>query len=175
VKGIYKEVIVSGSLHDVWNAWTTNEGVRTFFAPDSDIELSIGGKFEILFNSKEHEGVRGSETCKVLSYLPEKMLSFSWNAPPEFPNVRNGEKSWVVVEFTSLSDTKTKVLISHIGWREGEEWEQVYQYFYRAWKSVCYWLWWRFEHGTLDWTNGFEDVPRPTDDWFDFREWGGNP
>ena len=40
MKFIEKEQLVSAAPDEVWRAWTTNEGVRSFFAPDSDIELA---------------------------------------------------------------------------------------------------------------------------------------
>jgi hypothetical protein len=32
-RSIEKEVVVDASLEDVWKAWTTNEGARTFLPP----------------------------------------------------------------------------------------------------------------------------------------------
>lgn len=82
-KILYKEVIVSATTDQVWQAWTTSEGARTFFSENAEIELRSGGKYEILFVKDNPVGQQGSEGCRVLSYLPKKMLSFEWNAPPE--------------------------------------------------------------------------------------------
>lgn len=96
MKVIKKEATVKAPLRAVWKAWTTDEGVRTFFAPDSNVELKIGGLYEIFFLPDAAEGDKGSDGMRVLSFLPEKMLSFEWNNPPSLPEVR-GEKTWVVV------------------------------------------------------------------------------
>jgi len=138
MKAIHKEVTVKAPIDAVWNAWTTSEGITSFFAPQAFIDLRIGGAFEIYFMLDAPRGFQGSEGCRILSYLPNKMLSFSWNCPPEFERVRkSGEYNWVVLEFTELPDGKVSVTLTHLGWKEGdEEWEKIYHYFDAAWGSV---------------------------------------
>ena len=92
-----KYVEVSASVEQVWNAWTTSEGIAGFFAKDHKFELKPGGAFEMYF-LPEGSPERGSEGCKVLSYLPFKMFSFSWNAPPNLPEVRP-QHTTVVIAF----------------------------------------------------------------------------
>lgn len=95
--------IVEASVSNVWSAWTTNAGVQTFFAPESDIDFKIGGKYELYFDLDAPSGCRGSEGMKVQSYIPERMLSFDWNQPPGIPDLRN-VKTWVVVEFKEMDN-----------------------------------------------------------------------
>ena len=136
-KLIQKERIVPFSLTESWSKWTTHEGLKTFFGRDNKIELEIGGNFEIYFLMDNPVGLRGSETCKILSFLPREMLSFSWNAPPHFESIRNsGDKTWVVVLFLPIAENQTKIKLSHIGWPEGDDWELVYNYFDKAWNMV---------------------------------------
>lgn len=140
-KIIRKTRIVNCSLDSMWWKWTTHEGLKTFFGEDNNMELKIGGPFEIYFSMKAQAGLRGSEGCKVISYLPKEMFSFSWNAPPEFADIRNGEyHTWVVVNFKPLKGNRTEVRISHLGWLKGGDWDQVYEYFDNAWVTVFDWL-----------------------------------
>jgi len=140
-KIIEKSATVSCSLDQAWWKWTTHEGLRTFFGENNKIGLWAGGPFEIYFSMDAPEGLRGSEGCKVLAVLPQRMFSFSWNAPPSFPGIRDsGEHTWVVVEFASVSPGRTKINLTHLGWREGEDWDGVYQYFDKAWDTVLRWM-----------------------------------
>ncbi|HAQ62186.1 TPA: hypothetical protein DCR49_09380 [Candidatus Delongbacteria bacterium] len=140
-KMIKKTKVVNGLVSEVWKKWTTHEGLKTFFGADNNIELKLGGAFEIYFIEKNSYGLKGSEGCKILSFLPEKMLSFSWSAPPQFPDIRNHEhKTWVVVNFRIMPNTSTEVEINHLGWLDGEEWDKVYDYFDKAWDTVLDWL-----------------------------------
>ena len=148
------EIVVNASLDDVWRAWTTNEGVRSFFSERANVRLAIGGPFEMFFVSDAPKGQQGSEGCKILSYLPKEMLSFSWNAPPKFAHAR-GRFTWVVLRFEELSGSHVRVKLSHIGWREmktahpdhADEWDQVYEYFSAAWPRVLDNLKKRFDDG----------------------------
>ncbi|MGB7062989.1 MAG: SRPBCC domain-containing protein [Candidatus Zixiibacteriota bacterium] len=145
-----KEIIVPATLEEVWNAWTTTEGVKTFFSSDAKVELVVGGTFEIYFLLDAPHGARGSEGCRVLSYVPPRMLSFSWNAPPEFGKLR-GKHTIVVVRLEEAGSGKAKVLLSQHGWGKGEDWDKLYDYFDKAWSSVLGNLKKRFVAGPIDW------------------------
>jgi uncharacterized protein YndB with AHSA1/START domain len=150
MKFIEKSCIVDASLESVWQAWTTSEGAEAFFAPKADIELAIGGKYELLFDLDSPEGLRGSEGMKIQSFIPERMLAFDWNAPPSMPDVRS-QKTWVVLEFIELDEELCEATLFHLGWGEGKEWDEAYAYFERAWSIVLS----RFEKcmrvGPIDW------------------------
>ena len=136
-KKIEKSVILNEDLGRAWWRWTTHEGLKTFFGVDNKIELKAGGAFEIYFLMENPPGLRGAEGCRVLSYLPEKMLSFSWNAPPDQAFVRNhAYQTFVVVELESASPQETRVSLTHLGWPEGDAWETAYAYFDPAWEFV---------------------------------------
>jgi len=145
-----KETTVDGSLPAVWEAWTTVEGVKTFFAPAAKVELFPGGAYEILFNLKEPEGSQGSEGCRVLLVIPYELFAFDWNAPPEFGRLRDIHTQ-VVLRFEKIGEQKTKVIFAEYGWGDGPEWDELYDFFDRAWNYVLLSLKRRFESGPIDW------------------------
>ena len=127
-RAIRKEITVAAPVGQVWEAWTTQTGVTTFFAPQANVELAIGGEV------------------------------FEWNAPPRVPNGRR-ERTWVVVQFEPRPRDTTSVGLTHLGWREGEEWDQVYAYFTRAWQIVLGRLERRFAAGPIDWDDPYAPSP----------------
>ncbi len=136
-KQITKTKTINQPLDSVWWRWTTHEGLKTFFGTDNKIELVPNGAFEIYFLLDNPIGQRGSEDCKVLSLLPKRYFSFSWNAPPQFKDVRNSSyKTWVVVEFKAISSEQTEIVLSHLGWPQDETWNPVFDYFNNAWDFV---------------------------------------
>jgi len=140
-KQIGKTRIIKSEISDVWWKWTTHEGLQTFFGKDNKIELRLNGFFEIYFLMDNEYGLRGSEGCRVLSYIPEKMLSFSWNASPEYMEIRNHEhQTWVVINFEPVGEKTTRVDLKHLGWLNGEQWDLAYEYFDKAWDTVLDWL-----------------------------------
>jgi len=133
-KQIVKTKTINQPLDTVWWRWTTHEGLKTFFGSDNKIELMPNGAFEIYFLLDNPAGLRGSEGCKVLSFLPQRYFSFSWNAPPQFDEVRKSDyKTWIVVEFNAISDKQTQITLTHLGWPDDERWMPVFDYFSKAW------------------------------------------
>ena len=134
---IEKTKVIDQSIIDLWTKWTTHDGLTSFFGKDNKIELKIGGAFEIYFLTRNPIGLQGSEGCRILSFLPNRMLSFSWNAPPKFKEVRESEyKTWVVIEFKEINNQKTEIKLTHLGWIDGIQWNEVFEYFNDAWESV---------------------------------------
>jgi uncharacterized protein YndB with AHSA1/START domain len=147
---IAKDVIVKAPAADVWKAWTTNEGIQSFFAPEAFVEPRAGGMFHIHFNPYAPAGFKGADDMRVLAVQEGKMLSFTWNAPPSFPGVRP-QHTYVTVRLKPLSDNETRVTLVHGGWGDGGQWDPVYDYFDKAWDRVLGNLQKRFAEGPMDW------------------------
>lgn len=133
-----KEVVVSATPEQVWQSWTTEEGIARFFSPQSKIELRIGGEFGIYFNGVADEtGKRGAEGSQILSYIPNELLAFDWGFPPKVSSLRrSGAKTQVILRFEDLGDGTVKVKLAQLGWQNGENWNQGYEYFDQAWSRV---------------------------------------
>jgi uncharacterized protein YndB with AHSA1/START domain len=129
---IQGEVVVDASVADAWRAWTTEKGIKSFFAPECRIELRVDGSFEMIFLPEGEPGQRGGEGVRFLAIQPEKMLSFTWNAPPHLPKAR-GQWTHVVIRFSEVDGDRTRVTLRHDGWGEGGEWDEAFAYFERAW------------------------------------------
>ncbi len=150
-RAIESEIVVDAGVEQVWSAWTTDAGVTSFFAPASNIDLRVGGPYEIFFDPLAEPGRRGADGAAVLAFQGGKMLSFTWSAPPHMPEIR---KQWthVVVRFFAVGPERTRVSLRHDGWGEGDKWDEAFEYFSRAWKSVVLpRLRHRFSAGPIDW------------------------
>jgi len=134
-KTIEKRCLVQAPRDEVWKAFTTSEGAESFFAPRAKIELRPGGCYEVYFLLDNPPGLRGSEGCEVLAYVDREMLSFTWNAPPHFPEIRK-KRTFVVIFFEDGDADGTTVRLVHGGWRTGGQWGEVFEYFDLAWESV---------------------------------------
>jgi uncharacterized protein YndB with AHSA1/START domain len=144
-RAIVKSVTVAAPPSAVWRAWTTPEGIKEFLGIKANIELKFGGRYELLFDNAPPVGAQGSEGCQVLSFVPEKMLSFSWNAPPSLPAMRN-QRTFVVVTLSGAGG-KTNLELRHAGWGSGADWDKAFAYFDQAWGFVLNALKTRFESG----------------------------
>lgn len=140
---IVTEAVIAAMPADVWKCWTTHDGFKGFLGTENKIELKVGGPFEVYFSMEPPAGQRGSEGCTILSYEPESMLSFSWNAPPKFKWGRD-QHTWVVVKILPAGAHGSKVVLKQMGFAElaaaspehAEEAKQIREYFNNAWPRV---------------------------------------
>ncbi|MEE8170307.1 MAG: SRPBCC domain-containing protein, partial [Phycisphaerae bacterium] len=131
-------VIIPAPVGEVWRAMTTAEGMKECYPSEPELELAIGGKWEV------HPGA----AQRVLSYVPHEMLSVTGSAPPQFPTVREGG-TWAVIRFQAIGDKRTRLRLSILGWQSGGEWDRAFEYFL---KNNAIWLKMireRFERGPI--------------------------
>ena len=149
---IYHEVIVNAGVEEVYNTWTTKEGLQSFFAPECEIELRLFGPYHIHFSPENPVGAKGAEDEIVISFEKNKMLSFTWGFPPSLMDLRKNQKTIVTLRFKEVGNNKTKVVFKQSGWGDGEDWNKGYEYFEKAWKEIVFPRFIeRFEKGPVDW------------------------
>jgi len=162
-RAIDKEIVVPAGVDAAWAAWTTREGIVSFFAPDAVVEPRVGGAFHIHINPLAEPGMKGADDMRFLALQPKKMLTFDWNAPPSLPEARQ-QRTFVIVRLVPVDDKSTRVTIHHTGWGDGGEWDKAYTYFDRAWGNVLINLRKRFEGGPVDWTDWLAQLKKMRDD-----------
>lgn len=148
---VLKEVVVKAPVAAVWKAWTTSEGIVSFFAPEAVVDARPDGPFHIHMNPYGAPGLKGADDMRVMGVQENRMLSFSWNAPPHLPEARM-QRTFVIVRLEPVGDAETLVRLTHIGWGDGGQWDQTHAYFDRAWGNVLANLQKRFAEAPVDWT-----------------------
>jgi uncharacterized protein YndB with AHSA1/START domain len=148
-RNIRLDATINAPVSEVWRVWTTSTGAEEFFAQKANIHLAVGGPYEIQFDPNDERS--GTKGLKILSYAPEEMISFQWNAPPELPEVRNGG-TWVVVLMQPVNAGQTHVTVEHLGWKQGQEWDTAYAHFVEGWGQMMERLKRRFTDGPIDWS-----------------------
>ena len=156
-RAIEKSVVVDATLDEVWDSWTTRDGVVAFFAPDARIEPHVGGAFNIYIDPTAEPGSKGADDMRFMALQPKKMLSFDWSAPPHLPEAR-AQRTFVVLRFDPVSDRQTRVTLHHTGWGDGGEWDKAYAYFDKAWAGVLASLQKRWTQGPQDWTEWLKQL-----------------
>ena len=128
--------VINAPVAEVWKAWTTTEGIESFFAPKAArVEPVPGGAFELWFGVDHPEGSRGSEGCLVHSVRPMEQLVFEWNAPPDLPVIRR-LRTLVYLDFKPLPGNRTELTLRNFGYGEGPDWARSKAYFEKAWPNV---------------------------------------
>jgi uncharacterized protein YndB with AHSA1/START domain len=127
---------INAPVADVWRAWTTPDGIESFFAPKAArVVPEPGGAFELWFGLDYPEESRGSEGCLFHSVTPQQQLVFEWNAPPTLPTIRK-LRTLVYLDFAPADGNRTTLTLRNFGYGEGDEWAKTKAYFEKAWPAV---------------------------------------
>jgi len=144
-------VLLNASRKEIWDVWTTPQGIKSFLAPDCNIEFQVGGAFEIYFDPEAAPKDRGSIGSVILAIQPMEMFSFSWCNPPSLPKIR-WQYTHVTIHIREASAGQRQLVLLQDGWGTGVDWEKAYQYFQHAWQGVVLpRLVKRFNSGPINW------------------------
>jgi uncharacterized protein YndB with AHSA1/START domain len=138
------EITVPASRSDVWKAFSTSEGLSTWLAPNSVVELKLGGDWMVNFPG----GSTGGGT--IVSFVPQKEIVISALAPDKFPTVR-AQRTTARFELEDHG-TGTLVRLTQTGWKDGDEWDRAYEYLTAGNAQLLATLHHRFVSGPIDWS-----------------------
>jgi len=135
-KIIYRSVRLKCNPSKAYEMFTVNKHLEKWLTQIADVELKVGGKYELFWNpeDKENDSTIG---CKILALQPNRFLSFEWKGAKQFKHFMNDVRPLTnVVTFFIPTNDGTEVHILHTGWRETEEWKKAFEWFERAWTMV---------------------------------------
>jgi len=142
-KALIFEVTIPASRSQVWQAFTTSDGLSTWLTPGAVVDLRKGGEWTAHFPG----GKTGGGT--ILSFVPEEELTLAAMAPERFPTVREQR---TIAKFQFVADGESTVVrLVQTGWKSGEEWDQAYEYLATGNAQLLATLRQRFTDGPLDW------------------------
>ena len=136
------ELSIPAPVHEVWQAFTTQQGLSSWLAPDVSVDLRPGGDWLVKF-----PGSTGGGT--IVSFIPEKEIVINALAPDRFPQVRAARTR---AEFTFTAEgNRTLVRLTQTGWQSGAEWDAAYEYLAVGNSQILAMLHHRFVAGPTDW------------------------
>jgi len=139
------EVEVPATPTEVWTALTTTDGLKTWLAPETRVDLRKGGDWVVLFNGASAGG------GTITDFVPGKSLTIAAMAPESFPTVRR-ERTTAVFEIEAAKDGKASLVrMRQTGWKTGEEWDKAFDYLAKGNPQLLNQLRQRFVTGPFDW------------------------
>ena len=136
------ELSIPAALPEVWKAFTTTDGLKSWLAPEVSVELRKGGAWLVKFPGSTAGGT-------IVSFVPQKELVLSALAPDRFPHVR-AARTRAVFTFTPKGNN-TLVRLTQTGWQSGKEWDAAYEYLASANGEMLAMLHHRYVAGPTDW------------------------
>lgn len=116
--------------HAVWTALTDQTRYRAWAAPASFIDFRVGGLLEVGFEANAKAGDAANLKQQITAYIPDRLLVFrnlpSPVGPPGFPVY---PQLAIVMELNALPGGDTEVVLSHVGYRKGADFDALYGFF----------------------------------------------
>ena len=138
------EITVPAPRAQVWKAFATSEGLSTWLAPNSNVELKPGGEWMVHFPGGSTGG------GNIVSFVPQREIVISALAPDQFPTVR-AQRTTARFELENHGKG-TLVRLTQTGWKDGDEWDRAYEYLTAGNAQLLATLHRRFVSGPIDWS-----------------------
>ena len=147
-------VVVPAARAQVWQAFTTSEGYRSWATPLASVDLKIDGIIETNYDAAGKLGSPDNIKNQITAYVPERMISLrNVQAPAGFPGAAEFGQTAVVIELAALTPQSTKVTLSAVGYGPGAVFDNLYRQFEWANAYSLAELKTRFETGPVDWAD----------------------
>ena len=124
---------VGAPVRDVWSAWTTNEGIRTWMVASGNVDFRIGGSYRTSY--LKNSDLQGPDTIEnsILAYDLHRMIAIkNTRAPEKFPFKDAIAKTWTVIYFKELDAAHTEVTIRMNGFDATEESSKMKAFFVKG-------------------------------------------
>jgi hypothetical protein len=124
-------IVVDASLSEVWKTIATEEGLKKWIAPVVQLDLRVGGSVKTNYNKTARIEDKGTISLGILSYLPSEMLILKVTLNNTFSEKcrREDKNLQEIIQIKSLGEHTTKITSTMIGWGEGKEWGDTYNFF----------------------------------------------
>ncbi len=124
------EFEIDASVDDIWKAFTTTEGLKSWVAPLADIDFRVGGKWRANYNKDGKLGDEKTIENTILCYDPKRMISLKATGFPEgFKFADAAKETWSIFYFTPLSKTKTRITIVGLGYNDSDQSKKMRAFF----------------------------------------------
>lgn len=125
------ESIVPTSPKEVWKAFATVEGLKTWAAPVVALDLRTGGTMSTHYDKKAAIGSPGTIRLGIVNYLEGEWITYKVNLTSSFAAKARAEDQNLqeIVQIVPMTNGTTKVISSMVGWGTGKEWDDAYKFF----------------------------------------------
>jgi len=153
-------IVVPATIREIWNAFTTTDGVRSWAVPVASVDFRLGGIWESSYKLDARIGDPGNIQNRFLSFLPPRMIAMqAIAAPPTFPHKELLPEIFTVIELEE-EPKAVRVTISMVGYKAGEGYDAIYRHFAAGNPWSLQKLRSRFVDGPVDWQKTIGTVSR---------------
>ncbi|MBN1945087.1 MAG: SRPBCC domain-containing protein [Bradymonadales bacterium] len=136
---LHYTVDIPATRDELWEAWTTPEGLTRWLCHRATVEPRVGGAYEIYFNPDESRpGSNSTIGCKVLSVDRPRLLRVTWRGSDDLAEIMNNPEAPTTELEVRLRPAPfgTRLEVIHSGWGEGASWTRAREWFDKAWSKA---------------------------------------
>ena len=152
---------VPAGAPEVWDAWTTAEGFQSWASPFAVVDFRAGGSIESSYDPRAKAGDRNNIRNEIVAFVPRRLFIIrNVQAPEKVPfDAPTFMKTQTAVTLAPVGEKATRVTVTNSGYREGANWDGVYDFFRAGNAWTLSQLRQRFEKGPTDWEKAL--APKP--------------
>ncbi|HYK92890.1 MAG TPA: SRPBCC domain-containing protein [Thermoplasmata archaeon] len=118
----------------IFSAFTDAAQVESWLGARAVIEPKLGGRYELTFSGETPFVSRG----RVTHFSADLDVGFSWQGPPPFESLMNGDSTTQVYVRLQESPEGIDVTLEHTGWKSGEQWEAARSWHFHLWDEALH-------------------------------------
>jgi len=124
-------IIINAPVTKLWNAYTTPEVWKKWVTPVVEMDFKINGTIKSHYDSTATIGDKGTIVTHILNYIPYKQITMQAELDENFPAFMIGEEKnlYSIINFEKLSESKTKLTIYGIGYKNEQQWLDLLTFF----------------------------------------------
>lgn len=119
------------SVDDLWGAWTEPSGLAKWLCSRAEVELEVGGKFELSWDEPV-EGAGPHPSPRIKAFEEEYSFTADWAGTGKYSSLLAGPdaRTEIVVRFQALGPNRCRLHFVHQGWGDSPEWAEA-----RTWQQ----------------------------------------
>jgi uncharacterized protein YndB with AHSA1/START domain len=157
-RAIQLSIEVPAPPGEVFRAFATTEGFRSWAAPVARVDFRVGGSIEASYDPSVKLGSADTIRNQIVAYVPDRLLVIrNVQAPRNFVHPELFQRTVTVIEFAPAAPGRTRVTVTNVGYGAGPDFDGLYRHFEWGDAYTLAGLKRRFEKGPVDWSK-----PEPT-------------
>jgi uncharacterized protein YndB with AHSA1/START domain len=130
LNGLRHERLINAPAGEVWRAFTTGEGLKSWMATAADVDLRPGGKMRASYKKDAQLGDESTIENTFLVVVPERLMAVRCTKPPaNFPFKTAFDQVWTVIYFDPVGEKQTRVRCHSLNYGTDEEAKKCREHF----------------------------------------------
>lgn len=129
-----QEFTVDAPIDKAWQAYTTEEGWKSWAVPIAEVDFKINGTIKTNYNPNGTIGDSTTIVTHVLNYVPKRLITLQAEITENFPAfMKEDEKDlYNVIEFEETGESQIKIISYGIGYKNTQKYQDLMGYFVKA-------------------------------------------